>query len=95
MIEGLKNIEGVEVANPGGAFYCVAQLPVEDTDVFAQWILERFDLDGETIMVAPAAGFYSTPGMGKNQIRIAYVLEKESLKKAVRILDHALKAYNA
>lgn len=95
LIEGLKNIEGVQVANPGGAFYCVAQLPVEDTDVFAQWILENFDLDGETIMVAPAAGFYSTPGMGKNQIRIAYVLEKESLKKAVRILEHALKAYNA
>ncbi|OUS10719.1 aspartate aminotransferase, partial [Nonlabens dokdonensis] len=95
LIKGLKEIEGVKVANPGGAFYCVAQLPVEDTDVFAQWMLENFDLDGETIMVAPAAGFYSTPGMGKNQIRIAYVLEKESLKRAVRILDQALKAYNA
>jgi aspartate aminotransferase len=93
LIDGLKKIEGVEVANPGGAFYCVAQLPVEDTDVFAQWLLEEFELDGETIMVAPAAGFYSTPGMGKNQIRIAYVLEKESLKKSIRILDQALKAY--
>jgi aspartate aminotransferase len=93
LIDGLKKIEGVEVANPGGAFYCVAQLPVEDTDVFAQWMLEEFELDGETIMVAPAAGFYSTPGMGKNQIRIAYVLEKESLKKSIRILDRALKAY--
>jgi aspartate aminotransferase len=95
LISGLKNIEGVTVANPGGAFYCVAQLPVADTDVFAQWMLENFDLDGETVMVAPAAGFYSTPGMGKNQIRIAYVLEKESLKKAIRILEQALKAYNA
>ncbi|WP_298951197.1 pyridoxal phosphate-dependent aminotransferase [uncultured Nonlabens sp.] len=95
LIAGLKKIEGVKVANPGGAFYCVAQLPVEDTDVFAQWMLENFELDGETIMVAPAAGFYSSPGMGKNQIRIAYVLEKDSLEKAVRILDHALKAYKA
>lgn len=95
LISGLKNIPGVEVANPGGAFYCVAQLPVDDTDAFAQWMLESFELDNETIMVAPAAGFYSTPGVGKNQIRIAYVLEKESLIKAVRILEEALKAYNA
>jgi len=95
LIAALKKIKGVEVANPGGAFYCVAQLPVDDTDIFAQWMLENFELDGETIMVAPAAGFYSTPGKGKNQIRIAYVLEKESLKKSVRILDAALKAYNA
>jgi aspartate aminotransferase len=95
LISSLKEIEGVEVANPGGAFYCVAQLPVEDTDVFAQWMLESFELDNETIMVAPAAGFYSTPGTGKNQIRIAYVLEKDSLIKAVRILKEALKVYNA
>ncbi len=95
LIAGLKNIPGVEVANPGGAFYCVAQLPVNDTDAFAQWMLESFQLDNETIMVAPAAGFYSTPGVGKNQIRIAYVLEKESLIKAVQILAEALKAYNA
>jgi len=95
LINGLKKIEGVKVANPGGAFYCVAELPVNDTDVFAQWMLENFELDGATIMVAPAAGFYSTPDMGKNQIRIAYVLEKESLIKSVRILDEALKAYNS
>lgn len=95
LINGLKNIKGVKVANPGGAFYCVAELPVDDTDVFAQWMLENFELDGATIMVAPAAGFYSTPGMGKNQIRIAYVLEKVSLLKAVRILEEALKAYNS
>ncbi len=95
LINGLEKIDGVKVANPGGAFYCVAELPVEDTDDFAQWMLENFELDNETIMVAPAAGFYSTPGMGKNQIRIAYVLEKESLKKAVRILEEGLKAYKA
>ncbi len=95
LINALQKIDGVKVANPGGAFYCVAELPVENTDDFAQWLLESFDLDGETIMVAPAAGFYSTPGMGVNQIRIAYVLEKESLKRAVNILDKALKAYLA
>lgn len=93
LINSLKKIDGVQVANPGGAFYCVAQLPVEDTDVFAQWLLENFEYEGETIMVAPAAGFYSTPGMGKNQIRIAYVLEKESLIKAVTILEKGLQAY--
>jgi aspartate aminotransferase len=93
LINGLKNIEGVQVANPGGAFYCVAQLPVKDADHFAQWLLESFQDQGETIMVAPAAGFYSTPGYGKNQIRIAYVLEKKSLIRAVAILDKALKAY--
>jgi len=95
LINGLKNIPGVEVANPGGAFYCVAQLPVDDTDIFAQWMLESFHLNNETIMVAPAAGFYSSPNIGKNQIRIAYVLEKESLIKAVQILQEALKAYKA
>jgi aspartate aminotransferase len=95
LINSLKNIEGVKVANPGGAFYCVAELPVDDTDKFAQWLLESFEFEGETIMVAPAAGFYSTPGMGTNQIRIAYVLEIDSLKRAVNILDKALKVYNA
>jgi len=93
LIDALKKIDGVQVANPGGAFYCVAQLPVEDTDVFAQWLLEDFEYEGETVMVAPAAGFYSTPGMGKNQIRIAYVLEKESLIKAVKILEKGLQSY--
>ena len=95
LISGLKEIEGVKVANPGGAFYCVAELPVEDTDAFAQWLLEHFDLNNETVMVAPAAGFYSTPGMGKNQIRIAYVLEKEAIRKSIKILEAALKEYTA
>lgn len=93
LISELKTIEGVTVAKPSGAFYCIAELPIKDADVFAQWLLKEFDLDGETVMVAPAAGFYSTPGVGKNQIRIAYVLKKESLIRAVNILKEALKVY--
>lgn len=93
LINELKKIEGVKVASPQGAFYCIAELPVKNSDDFAQWLLEHFDVDGETIMVAPANGFYSTPGVGLNQIRIAYVLNKESLIKAVHILKEALKVY--
>jgi aspartate aminotransferase len=93
LIEELHGIEGVQVANPKGAFYCIAQLPIKDSDAFAQWLLESFDVNGETVMVAPAAGFYSTPGIGLNQIRIAYVLNTESLKKAVNIIKEALKVY--
>ncbi len=95
LISELQKIEGVQVASPKGAFYCVAQLPVADTDAFAQWMLEKFDLNGETVMVAPASGFYSTPGEGKNQVRIAYVLNKVDLKKSVAILAAALKQYLA
>jgi len=94
LIDALEKIEGVKVAKPNGAFYCIAELPIKDADHFAQWLLESFEFEGETVMVAPAAGFYSTPGVGKNQIRIAYVLKKESLVKAVTILKEALKAYN-
>ena len=93
LIEELQKINGVKVAKPKGAFYCIAELPINDADAFAQWLLEKFDIDGETVMVAPAAGFYSTPGVGFNQIRIAYVLNKESLVKAVTILKEALKVY--
>ncbi|MGB2225102.1 MAG: pyridoxal phosphate-dependent aminotransferase [Polaribacter sp.] len=93
LIEGLENIEGVKVARPNGAFYCIAELPIKNSDRFAQWLLESFDVDGETIMVAPAAGFYSSEGMGLNQIRIAYVLNEKSLRKAIHILDEALKVY--
>ena len=93
LIEELNKIEGVQVANPKGAFYCIAQLPIKNSDAFAQWLLESFDVDGETVMVAPAGGFYSTPGVGLNQIRIAYVLNTESLKKAVNIIKEALKVY--
>lgn len=93
LIEELEKIDGVKVARPKGAFYCIAELPIEDAEDFAQWLLEDFRLDNETVMVAPAAGFYATKGLGKNQIRIAYVLEKESLKRAVNILKEALKSY--
>lgn len=93
LISELQKIEGVKVATPKGAFYCIAELPIKNADDFAQWLLENFDLNGETVMVAPAAGFYSTPGIGLNQIRIAYVLKKESLIKAVNILKEALKVY--
>ncbi|MGV6831217.1 MAG: pyridoxal phosphate-dependent aminotransferase [bacterium] len=93
LIEELKKIDGVKVAKPNGAFYCIAELPIKDADHFAQWLLESFDVDGETVMVAPAGGFYSSANIGKNQIRIAYVLNKESLVKAVHILNEALKVY--
>ncbi|TGD59357.1 pyridoxal phosphate-dependent aminotransferase [Flavobacterium humi] len=95
LITELNKIEGVKVATPKGAFYCIAQLPVQDADDFAQWLLETYDFNGETVMVAPAAGFYSTPGVGKNEVRIAYVLKKEDLIKSVQILGEALKVYNA
>jgi aspartate aminotransferase len=94
LIEELQKIEGVKVAKPKGAFYCIVELPVANADDFAQWLLEKFNLNGETIMVAPAAGFYSTKGLGLNQLRIAYVLKKEDLITSVNILKEALKAYN-
>ena len=93
LVTELNKVEGVKVANPKGAFYCIAELPIKNSDAFAQWLLEDFDFNGETVMVAPAAGFYSSPGVGLNQIRIAYVLNKESLIKAVNILKEALKVY--
>ncbi len=93
LVAELKKIEGIKIGNPQGAFYCIVELPIEDADHFAQWLLEDFRHHGETVMVAPAAGFYATDGLGKNQIRIAYVLDRESLKKAVNILKEALKSY--
>ena len=93
LIEGLNKIEGVICPKPKGAFYAIAQLPVDNADKFAQWLLEDFDFNGETLMVAPAEGFYSTKGEGFNQVRIAYVLNQESLKKAIKCLDEALKVY--
>jgi aspartate aminotransferase len=94
LITELNKIEGVKVAKPKGAFYCVAELPVKDSDHFAQWILEEFNHNNETVMVAPASGFYSTPGEGKNQVRIAYVLNKKDLIRSVEILGKALNKYN-
>ena len=95
LIAELEKIEGVKVAKPKGAFYCIVELPVKNADHFAQWLLESFNLDGETVMVAPASGFYSTPNVGLNQVRIAYVLNQKSLVKSVKILKAALKAYNS
>ncbi len=94
LISELNKIEGVIVTKPKGAFYCIAQLPIEDSDDFAQWLLESYNLNGETVMIAPAKGFYSTPGMGLNQVRIAYVLNKKDLITAVNILKEALLVYN-
>ncbi len=93
LVEGLNKIKGVLCPKPTGAFYAIAQLPVDDADKFAQWMLEDFEVNGETIMVAPAAGFYSTPNTGTNQVRIAYVLNKESIQKSIDILAAALKVY--
>ncbi len=93
LVEGVNKIEGVICPKPKGAFYAIAQLPVDDAEKFAQWLLEDFDLNGETVMLAPATGFYSTPNKGTNQVRIAYVLNKESLQKAIACLDAALKIY--
>ena len=93
LIDELQKIDGVKVAKPNGAFYCIVELPIKNADHFAQWLLEHFDVNGETVMVAPAAGFYSSSGVGENQIRIAYVLNKESLIKAVNIIKQALKVY--
>lgn len=93
LITELKKIEGVKVANPKGAFYCVAELPVIDTDHFARWILEEFHHNNETVMVAPASGFYSSEGEGKNQVRMAYVLNQEDLVRCVEILKFALASY--
>jgi aspartate aminotransferase len=95
LISELNKIEGLKVATPKGAFYCIAKLPVDNADKFAQWLLESFDHNGETVMVAPAAGFYSTPGVGLDEIRIAYVLKKEDLIRSVAILKEALAQYNA
>ena len=94
LISELKKIKGVKVASPKGAFYCVVELPVSDTDVFSQWLLEEFNDDNETIMVAPASGFYSTPDVGKKQIRLAYVLNKKDLIRSVELLKIALEKYN-
>lgn len=93
LISELEKIEGIKIARPQGAFYCIAELPIKDADHFAQWLLEDFRVNNETVMVAPAAGFYATEGLGLNQIRIAYVLDQDSLKRAVYILGEALKSY--
>ncbi len=93
MVNGLNAIEGVNCPKPKGAFYCVAQFPVDSTERFCQWLLEEFDYEGKTVMMAPASGFYASKGLGQNEARIAYVLEKDALKQAVKCIDEALKIY--
>jgi len=93
LVEGLNKIEGVVCPTPGGAFYTTVELPVKDTDLFCQWLLEDFEHNNETIMLAPASGFYATEGLGKNQVRIAYVLNEEDLKRCLTILEMALEVY--
>lgn len=93
LYEGLKSMPGVICEEPKGAFYVVAKLPVDDAEKFVIWMLKKFDVDGETVMLAPAEGFYATPGLGRNEARLAYVLKKEDLSKAMNILKSGLEAY--
>lgn len=93
MVDALNKMPGVYCPKPKGAFYTVVKLPVEDADKFAQWLLEEFEYKNQTVMVAPASGFYSTPGLGKNEVRIAYVLKIDDLKNAMETLSEALKVY--
>lgn len=93
IVSALNKIEGVYCPNPGGAFYVVAKLPIDDADKFCQWMLESFSLDNQTVMMAPATGFYSTPGAGFNEVRLAYVINISDIEKAMTCLEEALKVY--
>ena len=93
LVSRLNQMEGVFCPNPGGAFYAIARLPVPDTEVFSQWLLESFAYEGQTLMLAPAAGFYGTEGLGKNEVRLAYVLNLDSINKAMDCLQAALRTY--
>ena len=93
LVERLNKMPGVFCPTPGGAFYAIARLPIDDSDRFCQWLLESFSHNGATVMLAPATGFYSTPGLGRNEVRLAYVLEKGALSQAMDCLEAALKVY--
>lgn len=93
LIDGLNTIPGVICPKPKGAFYCIAELPIDDSDRFCQWMLETFEYNNQTVMMAPATGFYSKPEPGRRQVRLAYVLNKESLRASVEVLREALKVY--
>lgn len=93
LIDELNKIPGCYSPIPMGAFYTVARLPVDDADEFCRWCLEEFEYEGQTVFMAPASGFYTTPGLGRDEVRLAYVLEKEELRKAMEVLRHALEAY--
>jgi aspartate aminotransferase len=94
LVERLNAMEGVYCPTPGGAFYAMARLPIDDSDAFCQWLLESFSFKDQTVMLAPATGFYGTPGLGKNEVRLAYVLNLESINAAMDCLEEALKVYN-
>ena len=93
LIEGLRDIPGVTVPLPGGAFYAVARLPIDSSDAFCEWMLSEFHLNGDTVMMAPASGFYATPGAGRDEVRIAYVLEESAIRRAVEVIAAGLAAY--
>jgi aspartate aminotransferase len=93
VVAAMNKMEGVVCPNPKGAFYVTAKLPIDDSDTFCQWLLESFEYENQTVMLAPASGFYSTPGGGKNEVRISYVLNVEDLKKSMQCIEEALKVY--
>jgi len=93
LISRLNKMNGVYCPTPGGAFYAIARLPIDDSDKFCQWLLESFSYNGQTVMLAPATGFYGTPGLGKNEVRLAYVLNLTSINAAMDCLEHALEEY--
>lgn len=95
LVGRLQAMEDVVCPNPGGAFYVMAKFPIHDSEHFCQWLLEHFRHEGATVMMAPASGFYATPGLGKNEVRMAYVLNKEAINKAMDCLEEALKQYKA
>jgi aspartate aminotransferase len=95
LVEGLNAIPGVTCPKPGGAFYCIAKLPIDDSDDFCRWLLESYSLGGDTVMLAPGTGFYISEGLGKQEVRIAYVLQEADLKKAINIIKEALVVYTA
>jgi aspartate aminotransferase len=93
MLSRLNKMPGVFCPNPGGAFYAIARLPIDDADQFCQWLLEKFEYQGQTVMLAPATGFYGTPGLGRDEVRLAYVLNLDALSKAMDVLEQALQQY--
>jgi aspartate aminotransferase len=93
LVDLLNEIPGVTCPKPGGAFYAIAKLPIDDCDKFCQWLLESFSYNNETVMLAPATGFYATPGLGKDEVRLAYVLNTDELIKAINCLKVALEQY--
>ena len=93
LVKRLNNMNGVFCPNPGGAFYAIAQLPIDDSDRFCQWLLESFSYHNKTVMLAPATGFYGTPGLGKNEVRLAYVLNLKDIEEAMNCLEKALEEY--